>query len=120
MPSGQFCQISQGETSDFQSFMQLLMKMEQAMELDNKPQSFTIMRTFSVPPFLTAEYGEIYFPEAGKLATFRVQILFRRNASWQGRITWMEGKKSCNFRSVLEFMTLMNSAISEKQMCSIV
>lgn len=120
VPSGQFCQINQGETSDFQSLMQLLMKMEQAMEIDNEPQAFTVMRTFSVSPLLVAEYGEMYLPNAGKLATFSVQILFRRNASWQGRITWMEGKKSCNFRSALEFMVLMNSAISEKQMCSTV
>jgi hypothetical protein len=38
-------------------------------------------------------------------------VLFRQNASWQGSITWMEGKQEQSFRSALELIFLMNSAL---------
>ena len=45
------------------------------------------------------------------MSTFAVQILFRRNASWQGTITWIDKNKTQNFRSVLELIVLLNSAL---------
>jgi hypothetical protein len=50
----------------------------------------------------------------GKLATFSLRILFRQNASWQGSITWCEGRSEESFRSVLELLMLMNSALESK------
>lgn len=112
VPSGKFCQTCQGEVTDFHSLMQLMMKMESAMEMaDDGPQSFTSMRTFTIPPFLTAKYEETEFSTAGKIATFSVQVMFRMNSTWQGRITWLEGQQSQSFRSALELMMLMNSAL---------
>lgn len=43
--------------------------------------------------------------------TFIVQILNCRNAAWQGRITWLEAKKTQNFRSALEMIRLIDSII---------
>lgn len=51
-------------------------------------------------------FGNIH----GKRATFKVNVLFRQNASWQGTLTWLEGNVSENFRSVLEMMMLIDSA----------
>ncbi len=45
---------------------------------------------------------------------FYVRIQYRRNTSWQGRIQWMDGKKSSTFRSVLEMGCLLNDARKEK------
>ena len=45
----------------------------------------------------------------GKLGTFIVSVMFRQNASWQGTVRWIEGKKSENFRSALELLLLINS-----------
>jgi len=50
-------------------------------------------------------------PQMGKQATFAVNILFRRNASWQGSLTWLDEKETITFRSVLELISLMNSAL---------
>ncbi|MBC8529389.1 hypothetical protein H8699_08115 [Christensenellaceae bacterium NSJ-44] len=49
-------------------------------------------------------------PEAGKKATFMVQVQYRENASWQGQITWVEANQTRNFRSALELIKLMDSA----------
>jgi hypothetical protein len=40
-----------------------------------------------------------------------VRVLFRQNASWQGSLTWLEEGKEESFRSVLELLLLMHSAL---------
>jgi len=53
-----------------------------------------------------------------------VKVLFRQNASWQGSIAWLEGKREESFRSVLELLLLIDSAVSatdqgsESHLCS--
>ena len=44
----------------------------------------------------------------GKMATFIITVLFRQNASWQGIVRWIEGKKEAHFRSTLELLQLIN------------
>ncbi len=50
--------------------------------------------------------------EKGKELVFFVRVQFRRNTSMQGAITWLDGKKSSHFRSVLELGNLIGSALS--------
>ncbi|PWL64002.1 MAG: hypothetical protein DBY34_01030 [Oscillospiraceae bacterium] len=49
----------------------------------------------------------------GEKATFIVQVQFRQNATWQGSISWVEQKKEQKFRSALEMIKLMDSALNE-------
>ena len=44
-----------------------------------------------------------------------MRILFRQNASWQGSVTWLEGGRDESFRSVLELLLLMHSALETEQ-----
>ncbi len=53
--------------------------------------------------------------EHGDRATFLVQVQFRQNATWQGTITWTEQKKTNHFRSTLEMVKLMDSALNDAQ-----
>ncbi len=46
-------------------------------------------------------------------ASFLVRILYRRNASWQGEIQWMEGQSTQRFRSALELVALMQEAMDQ-------
>ncbi len=46
------------------------------------------------------------------LASFQVSVLFRQNASWQGNLLWQEKKMEAPFRSALEFIGLMDNALS--------
>lgn len=52
--------------------------------------------------------------KAGEKATFIIQVQFRQNASWQGTITWAEKKKTMRYRSTLEMLKLMDSALAEE------
>lgn len=49
--------------------------------------------------------------ESGKLATFKIDVLFRRRASWQGVICWMDENREECFRSTLEMLQLLDSAL---------
>ena len=47
----------------------------------------------------------------GNAATFEMRILFRQHASWQGELLWLEKNTRQYFRSVLELITLLDSAL---------
>lgn len=101
--------LKDGET--FQSLTQFLIKMEQTLDTMNLPQSFTAVRAFASPPNRNSASPPASELLEGTLATFAVRIMFRQNASWQGSITWLEGEMEQSFRSVLELVLLMDSAL---------
>ena len=45
--------------------------------------------------------------------TFVVKIVSQQNSTWQGSVTWTEGKKVQNFRSALELLKLISGALDE-------
>ena len=47
----------------------------------------------------------------GELGTFIVRVQYHENQSWQGKITWMENKRTLNFRSTWEMLKLIGSAV---------
>lgn len=49
----------------------------------------------------------------GAAGTFLVHVQFRQNATWQGQVTWVDKKQTCQFRSALELMKLIDSALLE-------
>lgn len=115
IPHGQIFHPHSGECVSFQGMTHLLLSTEQIMDLEDLPQSFQSVRTFF--PFTGVEADAANaVPRVGRLATFALQVLFRRNASWQGSISWLEGKQRQSFRSVLELIHLMNSAMEAKRL----
>ena len=40
-----------------------------------------------------------------------MRVLFRQHASWQGELLWLEKDARQSFRSALELITLMDSAL---------
>lgn len=46
-------------------------------------------------------------------ASFELDILFRQNYSWQGRLKWPEAGKEAVFHSVLELIFLLESAVGK-------
>ena len=94
--------------------MQLLQEMEQMMDRMEFPKSFTAIRSFAQASACTT--GPPGDPrQRGETATFAIKLLFRQNASWQGTIAWMEGQLEQGFRSVLEMLFLMDSALRNEQ-----
>ena len=47
--------------------------------------------------------------------SFVVEVKCQENHTWQGTIQWVEGQKKENFRSALELIRLMDSALSSSQ-----
>lgn len=98
----------------FKSLSRFLVQMEELLDELKLPQSFTAARSFApaargpTPDRLTDEA-----PPKGELATFAVRILFRQNASWQGSVAWVETGRESTFRSALELIFLIDSALRE-------
>lgn len=50
-----------------------------------------------------------------KQGVFMVQILDRKNATWQGTVTWTDTGRQANFRSALELLKLIDSYYEEQR-----
>lgn len=110
-PVGRFYNPYHKEGISFQSMSQFLIKMEQAMDEMEMPKAFTELRSFTQPTAVSKEVTEVE-EQCGAAATFQLRVLFRQNTSWQGMVAWVEGKQEESFRSVLELICLMDSAMS--------
>ena len=57
--------------------------------------------------------GNIWY--TGKPATFKLRIMFRQNASWQGSVMWLETRYEEQFRSALELLSIFHQALGPSQ-----
>jgi len=112
--AGRFYNAGQeDEVTSFQSLTQLLIGMEHRLNTVNYPQSFTAMRSFAPAAEPKLESITELNQRKGLLGTFFVKVLFRQHTSWQGSVTWLEQYGEQPFRSVLELILLLDSALSE-------
>ncbi len=44
-------------------------------------------------------------------SSFVIEVKSTQNHTWQGTVTWVEGKVKQNFRSALELIRLMDSTL---------
>ena len=106
----------------FQTMTALMFQMEEMYDRWNFPQRSTNCRTF-----YEQEQAEERTPNPkrgkkmnlqnvqdkhGKQGTFIVQVQYRQNSSWQGQVIWAEENKRVHFRSALELMKLIDSAMA--------
>lgn len=111
VPAGRMYNPALEEGAAFQSLTQLLRQMEGLLDTLEFPQPFNAPRRFAAPPPLPGDAPAASAERSGRLATFAVQIFFRRNASWQGSVSWLEGRQDSPFRSAMELVLLMDSAL---------
>ena len=104
--------IQGGET--FHSLMELILRMEELLDRMHFPEPYTERRGFRQE--LGVPIGTLPPPDTkdGLCGTFLLKVLFRQNASWQGSLTWIEGRQEESFRSVLEMIHLLRSALQEE------
>ncbi len=102
-----------GEEMSFYNLTQLLLMMEAMMDEMNFPQEAVQIRRFGrqTKPLEPVRVLPKFNQEA--IATFKVRVLFRQCASWQGTIAWADGKRETAFRSALELVKLMDSALPQ-------
>ena len=104
--------IQGGKT--FKSLSQFFLELEQLLDKMEFPKPFTITRTFVGNPEQENGPPEVEF-WPGSIATFKVRVLFRQNASWQGSVAWLDGKQEQGFRSALELFMLLDNALTSGQ-----
>ena len=110
VPFGRFYDASL-DMKEFNSLTQFLIKVEDLLEDRGALQSYTTLRTFSPLSNRMEAESQPAGPRRGDRATFELKILFRQHASWQGTVVWKERRQEQSFRSVLELIHLMDSAL---------
>ena len=110
--SGRFYNPYIQNGQEFGSLMEFLKAMDQTLDEMNFPPSFTATRTFAPAPTMQSEAADPG-SRTGRIATFAIKILFRQNASWQGSVAWLEEGREESFRSALELIFLMDSALNQ-------
>lgn len=113
--SGRFYHPYLQSGQHFHSLMELLLQMESVLEQMQFPQSFTDRRDGLRTDRISLWTESDADAKPGKTATFTVRILFRQNASWQGTISWLNHQQENHFRSVLELILLMHSALTTEE-----
>ncbi len=61
-------------------------------------------------PVITPRQGSVCRGSIGPM-TFLVRVLFRRNDTWQGTVCWKEKGEQASFRSFLELLIMVDSAV---------
>jgi len=56
---------------------------------------------------------KVLLDRRGEKGTFVVQVQYRQNSSWQGKVVWVEENRTQHFRSALELIKIMDGALSE-------
>lgn len=96
----------------FKCLLQFLRQMESLIAEMHFPRPFFEMRSFDVTPRGFSPYKDAGVPHFGALTTFSITMMFCQNSSWQGNVAWLDRGKDEKFRSVLELLALMDSAMS--------
>lgn len=98
----------------FSNLTQMLFLIDELMDTLDYPQRATVPRTLSSKTERFDAEEELTEAEPDHwLASFRISVLFRQNASWQGSIHWLEQDSASQFRSTLELIQLLDSVLAE-------
>ena len=100
------------EEFQFTSLMQFLALMDAIMDLDTHPQRSVEPRVFSAPTSNVLNAARWERQKVQPIATFRISVLFRQNASWQGTVLWVDRDMESQFRSALELIGLIDNALT--------
>lgn len=113
------------EAPEFRGTAELLRVMEELFDRWDFPQNSTVPRTFKSTGTqeTVRKRGETarqmdareLQEKRGGRATFIVHVKYRQNATWQGEVIWAEKQQKQSFRSALEFLKLIDSALDEAE-----
>ena len=116
---GTFYNPYYGEEIAFGNLTRLLLLIEDMLDEMDCPQASVRSRRFAGIP-KQQERASICRellpkPERNVIATFTMKVLFRQGASWQGKLSWTEGNQEVSFRSALELVKLIDSALPQPE-----
>lgn len=122
-PEGTFYNLYYGAEMPFENLTRLLLLMEDLMDELDFPQASVKSKRFGRERKEPERYSIPDLPPKPAqeaLATFKVKVLFRQGASWQGKVEWLEEGMETSFRSALELIKLMDSALPQPQACCLI
>ena len=112
----------------FNDLTQLILIMDQIMQdchipkCDVRYRTFCMKRQKIVSPLEYKNQNDLINEESLKTSfmnlentqnSFLVEIMYRQNYSWQGKMTWIQENKTKMFRSALELMHILYSTLDE-------
>ena len=105
----------------FHNSIELIQKMDALYDEWDFPQRSTSCRTFGRIEDKPVRTGIMegkrqmdarrVQENKGEKGTFIVHVKYRQNATWQGEVIWTERKQKQYFRSALELLKLIDSAL---------
>ncbi|MGL5259172.1 MAG: hypothetical protein ACRC7V_03600 [Lachnospiraceae bacterium] len=115
-PKGTWTSLHNNICHSFDSAVDLLMQIDEHYDENGFVQHSLQHRSYSKKEsFKKATIknnSQNIYEKNGEKATFVVQVMFRQNATWQGKVKWVETGKEIIFRSTLELLKLMDEALA--------
>ena len=112
-PVGVVRNLGYGKELYFENLTQLFLCVDYLMNMMDYPPETMMARSFYQDGEEASDWieGRVAPKDAKVIASFKVDMLFRQNASWQGSLTWLEQELSAQFRSALELVFLLDSVL---------
>ncbi len=85
---------------------------QEEFSVSGKRKSSESMRMPERNPVGSVEAFDKVIGHRGEDATFIIRVQYRQYSSWQGEVTWMDGRCRLAFRSVLELARLIDNAMN--------
>jgi len=96
----------------FSNLTEMVFQIESILDNLQFPQVTFDLRTFDDQK-KTSNYHFTTDENSSKktIASFRLNVMYRQNASWQGDIFYIDENKTAKFRSLLELIHLLDSVL---------
>ena len=121
-PAGEYATLYMEKPASFSSIIEMVNGLDAYFDEMDFPQAYNRYRSFDDGSQPTAPANgqqavqkmdeRVFATLFGQKATFVVQVLFRQNSTWQGTVCWTEQRKTQRFRSTLELIKLLDSAVA--------
>ncbi len=105
----------------FNEIGSLLIEIDRILDELHYPESSTTGRSFQKngkkdkkPKERAAMQKKQMTLKKGEKGTFVVQVQYRQHSTWQGKVLWAEKNETKQFRSALELLKLIDSALDEE------
>ena len=119
--SGKLYHSYSKEPYRYKDINEMLLKMDEFYEQIRFPMASTESRSFSKckankigKEMMVMKEDDNLLDKRGDKSTFVIQVQYRQNATWQGKIVWIEEDRTQYFRSALELIKIMDSALCEE------
>lgn len=98
----------------FDSTIQLLHLIDEIQDGLSFPQKSMVLRALtdkSSAAYASKDDLGLVFKGINPIASFKVSVIFRQNASWQGSVVWLDKNLQTEFRSALELLYMIDAVL---------